>query len=53
MNEQSAHELLNFIDRRIAREQDKDDAMTRGDPLALRHVREHIEREEKESTEES
>jgi hypothetical protein len=47
MTEQSAHELLNFIDRRIAVEQDKDDPLTRGYLLALRHMKEHIENEEK------
>jgi hypothetical protein len=50
MNEQSAHELINFIDRRIAAEQGKDDAITRGYLLALRHIRDHIEREEELDT---
>ena len=47
MTEQSAHELLNYIDKRITTEQGKDDMLTRGYLLALRHVREHIENEEK------
>ena len=51
MTEQSAHELMNFIDRRIAAEQDKDDAITRGYLLALRQVRSHIELEEKYESE--
>ena len=51
MTEQSAHEIINFIDRRIAAEQDKDDAITKGYILALRHVRDHIEKEEKYESE--
>ena len=51
MTEQSAHELLNYIERRVASQAGHDDPLTKGYLLALRHVREHIENEEKYESE--